>query len=145
MSRSGKIELEWGDGAGAGSDAKHVFRLAIAQLEELQEKCNAGPQQIMRRLSDGTWRTYDVRETIRLGLIGGGMAPPMAAQLVKRYVDDRPLGENVLAAQLVITASIIGVPDEVMGKSAGAEETPMTAQMSDNSSPSPPSMASAQP
>lgn len=143
MSRSGKIELPWADGAGAGGDGKYPFRLAISQLEELQEKCDAGPQQIMRRLSDGTWRTYDVRETIRIGLIGGGMEPAKALSLTKRYVDERPLAENVVTAQFVIMAAVVGVPDEPLGKADGAEDQTSETVNEAASSPSPPSTSSA--
>lgn len=143
MSRSGKLELAWGDGAGAGGDGHYPFRLAISQLEELQEKCDAGPQQIMRRLSDGTWRTYDVRETIRLGLIGGGLEPAKALSLTKRYVDERPLAENVMTAQLVIMAAVVGVPDEPLGKTDGAEDQTSETENQAASSPSPPSTSSA--
>ncbi len=108
MSRSGKIELEWADMQGAGSGGKHVFRLAIAQLEELQEKCDAGPQQILRRLYDGTWRVKDVTETIRLALIGGGMPAVQAAKLTMNYVSDGMLGDNVFVAQAAIMAAITG-------------------------------------
>lgn len=110
MSRSGAITFDWADGA-------HTFRLAIGQLRELQEKCDAGPQVLLRRLSDGSWRVDDVRETIRLGLVGGGAAPTRALDLVRVYVDDRPLLENVGPAQAILMAALVGAPDgEAPGK-----------------------------
>lgn len=141
MSRSGKIELEWGDMAGAGADGRHVFRLPIAQLEELQEKCDAGPQQILRRLYDGSWRTFDVRETIRLALIGGGMAATEAAKLVGRYIIDGQLADHVLTAQAVLMAAISGVPDEELKKKPEAETT-TNPETPTESSASPPSTSS---
>jgi hypothetical protein len=130
MTRSARITLAWADG-------DHPFRLAIGQLQELQDKCGAGPPEILRRLMSQTWHVNDVRETLRLGLIGGGMPPAEALTLVKRYVDaeDRPLAENVLYATLVVQAAIVGVEDESLEKPKGAEET--TAETT--ASPSPPS------
>lgn len=111
MSRSAKIDLDWADG-------RHTFRLAIGELEELQEKTNCGPLVLLNRLFDGTWRTADVRETLRLGLIGGGMAPIPALDLVRRYVDDRPAWlDNALLARAVVGAAISGIEDEPQKKS----------------------------
>lgn len=129
MSRDASISVAWGDG-------EHRFRLAIGQLRELQEKADAGPAEILDRLSSGRWRINDVRETVRLGLIGGGMSPPEAHKLTVRYVDDRPWLESVPIAQAVLMAALIGVPEEPVGKEAAAEaETEAT-----DASPSPPSM-----
>ena len=60
----------------------------------------------------------DLRETIRLGLIGGGMDPLDALVLVKRYVDDRPLMENVLPAWRILSAALMGPEDDAPGKEA---------------------------
>jgi hypothetical protein len=114
MSRDGSISLTWGDG-------EHRFRLAIGQLRELQEKCDAGPAEIAGRLADGRWRVNDVRETVRLGLVGGGMAPGDAHKLTTRYVDERPWLESVPAAQAVLMAALVGVPEEPVGKDQAAE------------------------
>lgn len=63
-----KIDLEWADGT-------YPFCLPLAQLEELQSHCDAGPMVIAGRLEAGSWKVGDVYHTLRLGLIGGGMAP----------------------------------------------------------------------
>lgn len=105
MSGLGQINLAWGDG-------EHVFRLRIKELIELDEITGVGPQFILNGLSSGTWRVQHVRETIRLGLIGGGLKPVDAFNLVKRYVDGRPLLESVMTAQAIIAAAIVGRPDE---------------------------------
>ena len=129
MSRDGSITLVWGDG-------EHRFRLAIGQLRELQEKCDAGPAEIANRLADGRWRVNDVRETIRLGLIGGGTAPADAHRLTVRYVEERPWLESVPAAQVELMAALVGAPEEPVGKAEAAEaETGATT----DASPSPPS------
>jgi hypothetical protein len=107
---NGGIALSFGD-------AEHVFNIAkIGQALELEEKCGVGISEILDRLRTGRWKVNDVRETIRLGLIGGGMTPINALGVVRRYVDDRPWGESVLVAQAVMIAAIIGVPGDVVGK-----------------------------
>lgn len=107
---NGNIELSFGDG-------DHVFNVAkIGQALELEEKCGAGVSEILDRLRTNRWKLNDVRETIRLGLIGGGMTPVNALNLVKRYVDERPWGESLLIAQAIMIAAIIGVPGDLVGK-----------------------------
>jgi len=117
MSRSGKFDATFGDG-------RHCFQLRLGELEELQEKCDAGPPLILARLGAGQWRTGDVRETVRLGLIGGGMKPVEALALVERYLDQRPdWMENALLARGVLAAALIGVEDEALEKPEGEGET----------------------
>lgn len=107
--RNGVVELDFGD-------ATHRFRLALGQLEELQEKTGVGPFVLLRRLLGGDWMTTDVRETLRIGLIGGGMEPLAALALVRRYVDDRHdwLAHAVLA-RLVMMAALTGSAEEEPG------------------------------
>lgn len=97
----GKIQIAWGDG-------EHVFRLAIPQLLELEEKCNAGAIEILNRLMASRWRTNDVREVIRLGLIGGGKDPVTAHAHTIRYVDERPLLESVPPAIAILGTALHG-------------------------------------
>lgn len=116
MSRTSKVTLAW------GGETEMTFRLRIGELVELQEKCDAGPAFIAERLATNKWRLSDIRETIRLGLIGGGQTDTQALNLVKRYVDDldrNPLQLNVNIAFAIVTAVLVGVEDEPLGKSAG--------------------------
>lgn len=138
MSRDASITIAWADG-------EHRFRLAIGQLRELQEKCDAGPAEIAARLSNGRWRLNDVRETIRLGLIGGGMAPGDAHKLTVRYVDERPWLESVQPAQAVLMAALVGVPEEPVGNEAqgGKDAAARAENGATDASPSPLSTATA--
>lgn len=117
MSADASIVLAWGDG-------EHRFRLPIGQLRELQDKCSAGPAEILGRIRMGSWRIDDLRETLRLGLIGGGMKPVDALLLVQRYVDARPYAESAQPAYEVLAAALFG-PEEAPGKgeAPASEET----------------------
>jgi hypothetical protein len=139
MSRHGEIDLVWGDG-------EHSFRLAIGQLRELQEKCTlpgdtmvSGPEAILGRIQSGTWRVEDVREIIRLGLIGGGMEAKNAHRMVARYVDEyeQPLLRHKLAAVTILLAALTGTTQEA---TPGKEGAVKAATEASKASPSPLSM-----
>lgn len=134
MSRSGEVTLAWGD-------ADRTFRLGIREWEKVQEKCDAGPAEILSRLSPafmalqqgltfeqiitmgylGKWRIHDLREPLYRGLIGGGMEPTAAGKLVRELVDERPLLEPMAIAYKVVLASITGAEDEPLGEPTGEE------------------------
>jgi hypothetical protein len=123
------IDLIWGDG-------EQKFALPIGQLRELQNKCDAGPAKVLGRLGSTEWFIDDIRETIRLGLIGGGKTPAEAHMLVVRYIDERPGGlmESRLVAQVALMKALVGDPSDPVGEPQAAE----TATATDASS-SPPS------
>lgn len=115
MSRNAHIAIDWADGT-------YQFRLAYGQLAELQEKTGCGPQFLLRRIVDGSWKVEDLRETIRIGLIGGGLDPLKALNLVRLYVEQRPLLESVAPAQAILGAALFGVEgEEWPGKDAPGE------------------------
>lgn len=129
MSRRAEVTLEWADG-------DYLFALKWGQLIELQEKTDAGPYFLLGRLHDGTWRIGDIREVIRLGLIGGGMEPIRALGMVKRYVEDRPPMENLATAQAILGIAIMGAPEEKVGKAdAGAEKSKRRSRVEKSASP----------
>lgn len=139
MSRHGDVAFEWGG-------EERTFRLALGEIRKLQERTNAGPYELLRRLTTGTWRVDDLRETIRLGLVGGGTVvndkgatdDNRIARLVRDYVDERPLQQSVMVAARILEAALAGAPDEDIPKSEGAETTsPQSLETA--SSPSPPS------
>jgi hypothetical protein len=104
------VDLEWADGS-------YSFCLPLAQLEELQTLCDAGPLVIAQRLESGLWTHKEVYHTLRLGLIGGGMPPGDALRKTRLYVLDRPWLENVMPALAVMQAVLVGKKDEPVGKS----------------------------
>lgn len=126
MSRDAKTTLDWGD-------STYTFRLGIGELEEHDEKIAegrpvgypSGPLAVLSRLWEGTWKVADVRETIRLGLVGGGAPAPQALKLVRRYVDEAPLLPNVGLAVLILSEAL-GIEakdrEEPAGKPEPAEQ-----------------------
>lgn len=130
------VTFDWADGT-------YTFCLPNAQIGELQDKTGVGPMRLFRRLQSGDWLDRDMAETIRLGLIGGGMAPVKALGLVRRYVDERPKVESIEPAVRILGSYLIGVPDDPVGKTQAAggmngHPSPPTAE-----SPSPASTRSA--
>lgn len=91
----------------AGEQRK--FQLRLGEIGELERRCSAGIGEIMVRL--GTHRFYlnDVRETVRLGLIGGGASEPESTRLVLRYVDPEPIAEHIQLAASILSACVSGV------------------------------------
>lgn len=116
MSANGTRTIIWSGG-------EDVFCLAkVGLILDLEEKCGAGIAAIMGRLGDGSWRLNDIRETIRLGLIGGGMDPVKAMAAVRNHVDDEPLASSVLLAYQIIAAVMVGVKDDPVGKGKPAAD-----------------------
>lgn len=125
------VVLRFGDG-------DYTFRLGLAQIAELQRTCGAGIGAIYARVLRGRYTTQggvdigsiheadfyqaDLRETIRLGLIGGksgtvndqpvDVSPDRARQLVENYVDTRPLYESWTLAAAILTALVVGYAPE---------------------------------
>jgi hypothetical protein len=97
----------------------HTFRLTLGGVEELERLCNAGIGQIYGRLATAAFWNADIRETIRLGLTGGGLSDGEASQLVMDRVDTAPLAHHLGLATAIVTAYAVGV-DEALGKSKGA-------------------------
>lgn len=90
-------------------DAFYPLCLRIKELRVLQTALNAGPSAILTRLQSGEWLVDDIIQTIRLGLIGGGMDHRQADKLVEDYVCNLgPLLQYQLPAIKVILAALVG-------------------------------------
>ena len=133
VSADGSVMLIW-----AGEERK--FRLAIGQLRELQESINKnrgahpiGPWSLFQQVGRGDAWPDELREIIRLGLLGGGMKSELVPGLIKRYVDERPLLESVPIAQAILGSALVGVPDDPVGKKL--EGTPPTQATTFSNSP----------
>jgi len=109
MSKDGSTTINW-------PDEERRYRLDLGQLQELQDKCDAGPAQIFNAICDHTWRVQWVRETIRLGLIGGGLDPVRALGVTAKYVVPGQLMTCAIIAQQILIAALSGDPNDQVGK-----------------------------
>jgi hypothetical protein len=113
MSRDGSIELPF-------NGKRTMFKLAWRELMKIQEACEAGPYVVLDRLVSGRWRLQDISETIKWGLIGAGVDQGEALKLVETEVEGRRPLENLVIAQKVLGAGVVGSAEEEVGKKSGA-------------------------
>ncbi|WP_298698181.1 gene transfer agent family protein [uncultured Brevundimonas sp.] len=112
MSANATITAPFGDG-------RHEFRLGIAQLEEHDRLCDAGPEFVMHAILNGSWRTPYIRETIRLGLVGGGTDPMTALVLTDAYAGPGQLMGLKSLAVNILGAALVGPAGETEGDPSG--------------------------
>lgn len=115
MSADGSVTLVWGDG-------ENKFRFAIGQFRELQEKVNTrriaigasavGPMALLATLRAQDAWPDDVRDVLRIGLVGAGMPIKDAHRKLVTYFDSSPPLSHMLTAYAVLFAGLVGVPDE---------------------------------
>jgi hypothetical protein len=125
-----KISITWPGG-------EHDFLLGIGELRALQSACDAGPEQIFRRLGGDDWRVDDVLQTLRLGLIGAGMDAKKAASLVTRMYESHPKKMFNAPARLVLMASLVGDPDDPLGEAKGEPTPPENGGSAPSTEPEP--------
>lgn len=118
MNRHGAIEITW-----AGGD--HTFRLGLDEVEELEAATDTSIFLLHSSMTSATpfakLKTYS--ETIRVGLIGGGMSPVEARLMVRRFVDQRPLVESVALAAVIIRAGLERVHTNEVDAPSGEAQT----------------------
>lgn len=84
--------------------AEHSFSLNDAMITELERLTDTGIGAFYQRVVAMHFRATDLAEIIRLGLIGAGMHPQEAMQLVQTYAHNRPMSETFpLALDILIT------------------------------------------
>jgi len=107
MSFDGAITQEWG-----GKPRR--FRLPIGLLGELCKGRDSGPEEIAARLAPfepPRYRAEDIRDTLRLGLIGGGLGRTEAETLAVIHIDKQPLAFHRGPAFEVLAAALAGPTD----------------------------------
>lgn len=121
-----EVVLEWGDG-------EYAFALKGAQIEELEQVCGkVGFGVIFQRVMLGTWFWADIYQTVRLGLIGGGMGAVEAKRLTDTYIGrEKPnvplaAGPNnpESVARAVLGAAMHGFEDIPSGEAMAGETRP---------------------
>lgn len=132
-----EVTLEFGDG-------EYLFRLPLKQIAELQEKCDAPLGVIYERVRTGRYKGEDLVETVRLGLIGGGMSGPEARKLIERYCDKWPMEVWHAHALAVLVACIHGYepPEDQPAEKKSAETGNGSTSPEPTATASPPDTAS---
>jgi hypothetical protein len=115
-----------------GGDERN-FRLGIDQLIALEDVLDCGFRACLVRLLKDEWRVRDVREPIRLALIGGGSEPKKAKVLVDEFVVPGRFAYAHMVAKTIL-AAVLDDGGEPVGKKVAAAPAP-----EGNASPLPPS------
>ena len=92
-------------------DREHDLALTDDMVLELERVTGCGIGRLYSLLTEMRFAFPFVAETIRLALIGGGMAPRDAAALCAAYVANRPLGETYPLALDALDARWNGVAE----------------------------------
>lgn len=100
-------------------DRTRSFALDPVLIAELERTTATGIGGLCRHLFAGEFRHHEMREVIRLALIGGGESPEDAASLVSVYVDQRPIEESYALAVAILEAAWFGAPKIEGGISLG--------------------------
>jgi len=93
-------------------DATYQFQLTTPMILELERKTGVGVGLLIKRIAASRnsldFRLTEVSEIIRLGLIGGGLKPERALELVETYVHGKPLGNSQIIAMQILEALYFG-------------------------------------
>lgn len=111
---------------------EHPFRLGIGELRALQSATGVGPLFLLGRITGSQWFVDDIVDTVRLGLIGGGMSETDAKKLTdKVFTDNTPaLYRTMLLATRILRDAVMGEPDDPTGDDTPGE-TPGSATSTD--------------
>jgi hypothetical protein len=99
-------------------DGEYEFKLTPEMIRELEKKCG-GIGAISQRVFARQFNQSDLTETIRLALVGGGLAPKRAAELVTAYAEGRPLIETYELAAKILERALFGNPLDKDTSNAG--------------------------
>ncbi|WP_085044331.1 gene transfer agent family protein [Ensifer aridi] len=96
---------------------EHPFKLNIGELRALQAATGVGPLFLLGRIAGSQWMVDDIIDTVRLGLIGGGMPETEAKQLTNRvFTENTPaLYRSALLAVKILRDAVMGEPDDPVG------------------------------
>ncbi|WP_353641974.1 gene transfer agent family protein [Mesorhizobium sp. WSM2239] len=107
-------------------DAERNFRLTPELIVELERKAGAGIGGLSRRFFNGDFRHQELLEVVRLGLIGGGERPEIAASLVAAYAAPAPVMELYGLAlpiiETVMFGSVQSIANDLPGEHREAAE-----------------------
>lgn len=139
MSADGSVELTW-------AAELRKFRIAIGEFRDLQESVNArrvaigaetvGPSTLLTAFRTNNAWPDDVRDVLKAGLIGAGIAYDKAQRLLVRHFDNKPLLAHTKTAFLVLLAALVGVPEDEPAKKKTQDSEAPVSETSPSDSPS---------
>lgn len=89
-------------------DAEHPFKLDAGMILELERVTGSGIGAMARRFFAADFSFTELTETIRLGLVGGGLDPKEASALVTTYADRLTITELYAVALPIIEKRLFG-------------------------------------
>nr|DAK98295.1 MAG TPA: tail tube protein [Caudoviricetes sp.] len=90
-------------------DGHHAFQFGWLEALEWEEKFGCSLFSTFTSMHrTGLYLIADIKEIIRLALIGGGAKPVDALRLTERYVEKRPLSENMSLTLVILEAAFFG-------------------------------------
>lgn len=92
-------------------DGEKTFALSGPMILELERKTGVGIGLLMERVRAGSYAYNDLVETIRCGLIGGGVDPKQAADLCWTYVENRPILDSYTLALGILLARFVATDE----------------------------------
>ena len=108
-------------------DGEHAFALPFHLSKELEATTGVGIGVLFQRVRALAFSISDISETIRLGLIGGGMTPAEAFKVVETYVKPRPLAESLAVALGILETVWFGAPADSQDDSDQIDAAGVTA------------------
>lgn len=139
MSADGSVEITW-------ADEPRKFRIAIGEFRSLQESVNGrrvaigadpvGPSTLLTAFRTNNAWPDDVRDVLKAGLIGAGIAYDKAQRLLVRHFDNKPLLAHTKTAFLVLLAALVGVPEDEPAKKKTQDSEAPVSETSPSDSPS---------
>ena len=103
---------------------EHPFLLRIGELRALENACDLGSRMILVQLMSSTFRVDHVLETIRLGLIGGGMPDKDAKRTLDLALNTCSHTALALVAADALEYSLSWDADDQPGESASGGGEP---------------------
>ncbi len=111
-----EVSMPFGDGV-------HTFALSFGLVSDWERAHNASLFGLLHTVvATKVARAEDVRSIIHLGLVGGGKSPVEAAEIVRRWVENRPLAESIPVAVAVLEAAFLGTDEFHAQKVGGLEQ-----------------------
>lgn len=112
---------------------EHTFKLRIGEFRALQSATGVGPLFLLGRIAGSQWFVDDIIETVRLGLIGGGVEDTAAKKLVDKVLVDNPteIFKHAPLALYILKASLMGDDSDPVGEDDQGEQNAGSATNSD--------------